>query len=252
MGKAELARAHFLGIPFVAEPPEVVVNYLLSQISQHSAKRLPVHLIPVHAVAETASDPEFFKALNGEGIVVPDGRWLELLTRKSDKPLRQLRGTDLFERVCEAGVATGTRHYFLGSSTDLLAKLSEGLTSRFPGIVIAGSEPYPFGELTHDEKKAMVERITEANADAVWFGISTPRQNKEAIWLSDALGRPVVCVGAALEFFAGAKKMAPRWVQRAGVEWLYRFASEPSRLWRRYVFGSLTFLRLYLTRTKSN
>lgn len=249
---AELARARFLGIPFVTESSLAVVDHIVERVLHPTGVGLPVHLIPVHGVSMTASDVEFLRVLNQPGVVIPDGKWLEILTRKNPQPLHQLRGTDLFEQVCEAGVVSGMRHFFIGSSDELLRKLERGLDARFPGISLAGSETYPFGELSNRERENLTSRIRASGAQVVWFGISTPRQNKEAIWLSEALALPVVCVGAALEFFAGSKKMAPVWMQRAGVEWLYRFASEPTRLWKRYVFGSLTFLRLYLTRRKSD
>lgn len=242
----------FLGIPFVSDTADNVVSYLIEQICDPSSQGLPVHLIPAHGVSATSTDHEFLDVLNQPGLVIPDGRWLELLTRHDPEPLFQLRGADLFTRVCERGVSHHLRHYFLGSSDDLLQKLIPSVEGKFPGIHIAGYESFPYQPLDSEERQLLVARILQSGAGVVWFGISTPRQNKEASWLSPAIGKPVVCVGAALEFVAGTKKVAPRWVQRAGIEWLYRFAREPRRLWRRYVFGSLTFLRLNLAGRKSN
>jgi N-acetylglucosaminyldiphosphoundecaprenol N-acetyl-beta-D-mannosaminyltransferase len=247
-----LRTAEFLHIPFVAEEPKRVIGHIVEDAVSKKPSGLVVHLIPAHSVAESAKDAGFREVLNSGGIVVPDGRWLEILTKSNDVPLTQFRGTDLFLGVCEASVPHKLGHYFLGSSEELLTEVKARLSHQFDGIVIVGREEYPYGELSPSERKALAKRILDSGASFVWFGISTPRQNLEAQWLSEATGLTVLCVGAALEFVAGKKKMAPRWVQRAGLEWLHRFASEPRRLWRRYLLGSADFVRLYLASRRSN
>lgn len=247
-----LQTAEFLHILFVAENPKRIIDHIIDGALSKKSSGLVVHLIPAHSLADSAKDAGFKAVLNSGGIVVPDGRWLEILTKKNHVPLTQFRGTDLFLGVCEASIPHRLGHYFLGSHADLLMELEASLFHRFGDIVIAGSEEYPYEELSPTERSELATRIKNSGASFVWFGISSPRQNFEAEWLSEATGLTVLCVGAALEFVAGKKKMAPVWVQRAGLEWLYRFASEPRRLWRRYLLGSVDFVRLYLAARRSS
>ncbi len=244
---SELRKSEFLGVPFVAEPPDTVVEWLLDALTPGSTRALPVHLIPAHGVAELPKDEDFADVLRAPGLVIPDGRWLELLTRNRSVPLFQFRGTDVLLRMCDEGRNRAAAHYFLGSSEEVLASFAEKLRQQFPGITIAGVEPYPFDELPEQGRADLVARIRQSRASVVWMGISTPRQNKEALWLAELAQLPVICVGAAVEFVAGFKKAAPGWVQRLGMEWLFRFLTEPKRLWRRYVWGTFAFVRLYLS-----
>jgi len=111
--------------------------------------------------------------------------------------------------------------------------------------VVAGIESPPFRALTAEEDAAVVERIRAASPDIVWVGIGSPRQE---MWMAAHLERlhaPVlVGVGAAFDFLSGNKPQAPRWLQRSGLEWLFRLGSEPARLWRRYVLGYPLFVVL--------
>jgi N-acetylglucosaminyldiphosphoundecaprenol N-acetyl-beta-D-mannosaminyltransferase len=113
--------------------------------------------------------------------------------------------------------------------------LAGKLCSRFPGLQIAGTHTPPFRDLTPDEDNTTVEAINATRPDIVWIGLSTPKQER---WMAAHLGRmraPVMIgVGAAFDFLSGRKPQAPIWMQRSGLEWLYRLASEPRRLWPRY------------------
>jgi N-acetylglucosaminyldiphosphoundecaprenol N-acetyl-beta-D-mannosaminyltransferase len=110
---------------------------------------------------------------------------------------------------------------------------------------VAGTLCPPFRPLTTDEDRAQVDAINAARPDIVWVGLSTPKQER---WMADHLGRieaPVLIgVGAAFDFLAGTKRQAPRWIQRNGLEWLFRLCSEPRRLWRRYAYIVPGFLLL--------
>jgi N-acetylglucosaminyldiphosphoundecaprenol N-acetyl-beta-D-mannosaminyltransferase len=144
---------------------------------------------------------------------------------------------------CEASVAKGYRHFFYGGAADVPERLSERLQRRFPGLQIAGQWSPPFRELTTFEEAEMVERINAAQPDIVWIGLSTPKQER---WMARYVGRisaPVLIgVGAAFDMHAGLKKQAPRWVQRSGLEWLFRLMIEPRRLWRRYLLNNPRFM----------
>jgi N-acetylglucosaminyldiphosphoundecaprenol N-acetyl-beta-D-mannosaminyltransferase len=140
-------------------------------------------------------------------------------------------------------VAKGYRHFFYGGAEGVPERLAQRLRERFAGLSIAGWYSPPFRPLTPAEDDALVHRINEADPDILWVGLSTPKQER---WMSTHIGRlrvPVVIgVGAAFDFHAGLKRQAPRWMQRSGLEWLFRLLTEPRRLWRRYLINNPVFV----------
>jgi N-acetylglucosaminyldiphosphoundecaprenol N-acetyl-beta-D-mannosaminyltransferase len=152
--------------------------------------------------------------------------------------------------LCERSVARGYRHFFFGGAAGVPERLADRLTRRFPGLHVAGCLSPPFRAPSESEHDAIVERIVAAAPDIVWVGLSTPKQER---WMSEhvrALGAPVLIgVGAAFDFHAGLKKQAPRWMQRSGLEWLFRLMSEPRRLWRRYLVNNPVFIWHVLLQT---
>jgi N-acetylglucosaminyldiphosphoundecaprenol N-acetyl-beta-D-mannosaminyltransferase len=112
-----------------------------------------------------------------------------------------------------------------------------------PGVEIIGAESPPFRLLTEREEAEMTDRIRRLRPDIVWVGLGTPRQDLFIDQFRDRLGATLVAVGAAFDFLAGAKRQAPSWMQNSGLEWAFRLATEPRRLWRRYLVGNTRFLR---------
>jgi N-acetylglucosaminyldiphosphoundecaprenol N-acetyl-beta-D-mannosaminyltransferase len=137
--------------------------------------------------------------------------------------------------VCRSGLAKGYRHYLYGGGEGVAELLARKLMQRLPGLQVAGMHTPPFRDTMELEDADAVERINAAGPDVVWVGLSTPKQER---WMAAHLGRvnaPVmVGVGAAFDFLSGRKRQAPLWVRRSGLEWLFRLASEPRRLWPRY------------------
>lgn len=187
--------------------------------------------------------------LRNQGINLPDGRPLvqslnTLVPAAGD--FRQVRGPSLFVECLDRGRSSGVRHFFLGGTDELLTKLTVEAGRLYPGIVICGTESPPFRELTAAESRAQDELIASAAPDLVWVGLGTPKQDFEAQRLCDQLDLTAVGVGAAFDFVAGTKREAPVWLRRLSLEWLFRLATEPRRLWRRYLFGNTRFLWLVL------
>lgn len=197
----------------------------------------------VHGVMESRRDPELRAIHNRAGMVVPDGMPLVWLSRLADlAPAGRVYGPDLLLAACAASVERGWRHFLYGGADGVPERLAARLEERFPGIRIAGAWSPPFRPLTAEEDRRAVERIADSGADLVWVGLGTPKQER---WMADHAGRvPAVLlgVGAAFDFHAGLKPQAPAWMQRAGLEWLFRLGSEPRRLWRRYLVNNPWFL----------
>lgn len=190
----------------------------------------------VHGLTIGATDAEFGKILNSFELVTPDGqpvRWaMNLLygARLTDR----VYGPTLMRWVCGAAASLNLGVYFYGGRPEVLDRLVARLSRNEPGLRIAGYSSPPFRALTPAEDANEVERIRASGADLVFVGLGCPRQERWAAAHRDQLALPLVCVGAAFDFYAGAVRQAPAWMQAAGLEWLFRVLMEPRRLWRRY------------------
>lgn len=207
---------------------------------------IDVHLVPAYTVAYADQHPEFRVLLERASINFPDGKavvWANQLRHRALKlPGERVYGPDLFLEVFDRGQEVDLRHYLLGSTPEVLEALVANLQSRFPRALIVGSEAPPFRALTAQEQAEQRARIAASGAQVVWVGLGTPKQDWEVARLARELPLVFAAVGAAFDFVAGTKRQAPRWMQRYGLEWLFRLASEPRRLWKRYVFGNARFL----------
>jgi N-acetylglucosaminyldiphosphoundecaprenol N-acetyl-beta-D-mannosaminyltransferase len=198
----------------------------------------------VHGIMESQRDAALRRIHNRAGLVTPDGMPLVWLSRlHGHSHVERVYGPDLLLACCERSVARGDRHFFYGGGAGVAQRLADRLCGRFPGLVVAGTCTPPFRPLSAAEDDAIVREINRADPDIVWIGLSTPKQER---WMSAHVGRlhaPVlVGVGAAFDFHAGLKKQAPRWVGQSGFEWLFRLATEPRRLWRRYLTNNPAFI----------
>jgi N-acetylglucosaminyldiphosphoundecaprenol N-acetyl-beta-D-mannosaminyltransferase len=185
-----------------------------------------------------ALDPEHKFRLNHFDLLVPDGqpvRWV-LNWLHNTKLRDRVYGPNLALKICVRAVAEGQPVYFYGSTPEVLVALKESLTTKVPGLVIAGMEASKFRKLTVGEKSEVVQRIRSSGASLVFAGLGCPKQEVFAYEFCRALSMPIVAVGAAFPFLAKLMPQAPHWMQNAGLEWLFRLTLEPKRLWRRYVY----------------
>jgi N-acetylglucosaminyldiphosphoundecaprenol N-acetyl-beta-D-mannosaminyltransferase len=148
--------------------------------------------------------------------------------------------------LCKRAADAGLRIFLYGGREDTLPLLTARLQKECPGLQIAGSYSPPFRALTEEEEEDVQRRIRESDADIVFVGISTPKQEK---WMHAHRplfpGVTLIGVGAAFDFHAGRTKQAPPFMQRNGLEWLFRLAVEPARLWKRYLLITPRFLPLW-------
>jgi N-acetylglucosaminyldiphosphoundecaprenol N-acetyl-beta-D-mannosaminyltransferase len=205
----------------------------------------------VHGVMESRRDESLRDIHNAAGLVTPDGMPLVWLTKwRGFRNTTRVYGPDLMLAVCNRSLATGYRHFFYGGLEGVPERLAQKLEKRFPGIVVAGVYSPPFKPMSEEEDEEVVRRINDTKPDIVWVGLGTPKQE---YWMAQHVNRltssVLIGVGAAFDFHAGLKRQAPRWMQRNGLEWLFRLGSEPRRLWRRYLVNNpmfvwLTFLQM--------
>ncbi|MEX0627970.1 MAG: WecB/TagA/CpsF family glycosyltransferase [Cucumibacter sp.] len=193
--------------------------------------------LAVHGVMTGALDPEHCFRLNRMDLATPDGqpvRWALRLLHGERLPDR-VSGPELMPAVCARAAEEGLGVFFFGSSAETLRALTGNLTRAFPRLKIAGAEPSKFRQVTPEEAAAIDQRIRASGADIVFVGLGCPRQEVFAFEHASGLELPLVAVGAAFDFGAGTLSKAPRWMERGGLEWLFRLIQEPRRLWRRYL-----------------
>lgn len=218
------------------------VEAILQAARRHVSTVVSLH--PVHGVVTASGDPALREATNTFELVVPDGqpvRWaLNLLHRAGLRD--RVAGAHLMWCLCRRAAEEGVPIYLYGSSAAVLESLQTNLRARFPRLSIAGAQSPPFRRLTPQEDQATVSRINASGAGIVFLGLGYPKQDYFALEHRHRVRAVMVCVGAVFDFHSGHKKRAPVWMQRCGLEWLYRLIQEPRRLWRRYLVTNTLFL----------
>ncbi len=197
----------------------------------------------VHTTVMAYQDPAYLAVQNGGILAIPDGGPLSSTGRKRGYPgMKRVTGPDYMQQMIRLGLQHGWRHYFYGGTQETLDVLAEVLPQRYPGIQIAGMYSPPFRTLTQQEDDQVVEAIRDAKPDFVWVGLGAPKQEN---WMAAHQGRVqglMVGVGAAFDYEAGNIRRAPDWMQKKNLEWLYRLAQDPKRLFKRYVSTNAVYI----------
>jgi N-acetylglucosaminyldiphosphoundecaprenol N-acetyl-beta-D-mannosaminyltransferase len=202
---------------------------------------------------EAADDPAFLLQLENAGTVFPDGMPLVWALRLlGEKRAQRVCGPDATAALLAAAEKAGISVGFYGGSQAALDSLLSAVRLRHPELKTAYAESPPFRQLTPEEDLAVVERISSSQVRLLFVGLGCPKQEH---WIVEHLGcvhAMMFAVGAAFDFISGSKRRAPRWMQRCGLEWVFRFATEPHRLAGRYLRHNprfiLKFLRQLLAR----
>lgn len=197
----------------------------------------------VHMCMESFDCPEFRRVVREADLVVPDGRPLVWGLKLLGAPeALQVRGSDLLLRLCSDAAVSGVPIGLYGGTPESLRDFESFLLQRFPQLEVACRISPPFRPLTEAEDHADVLQINASGARILFVGIGCPKQEN---WMAAHRGLVkcvMVGVGAAFDFFSGRKRHAPRWMQQAGLEWLFRLANDPRRLWKRYLKHNPRFL----------
>jgi exopolysaccharide biosynthesis WecB/TagA/CpsF family protein len=202
--------------------------------------------LAVHGIVIGARDDEQRYRLNRLDLLAPDGqpvRWALNWLHRS-KLGDRVYGPFLMARVIERAAAEGLPVYFYGARMKTLEALSAEMRGRHPALQVAGYEEGLYRPERPGERAALVERIQASGARIVFVGLGVPRQEAFVYTLRDELGIPMLAVGAAFDYHAGELTFPPAWVQKRGLEWVWRLVSEPKRLWRRYVLLNPVYVSL--------
>jgi N-acetylglucosaminyldiphosphoundecaprenol N-acetyl-beta-D-mannosaminyltransferase len=202
---------------------------------RHAGRRGYITLTNPHGTMMCRRDEEMRVANSRATITLPDGVGVVLAARNLGYGRRhRCTGPALMLEVCDKGRDYGLSHYFYGGAEGVADKLTERLTEMFPGLNVAGTCCPPFRPLTAEEDEAIVARINASKPDIIWVGLGNPKQEK---WMASHLGRmkatALIGVGAAFDFHSGNIEWAPGFMRRFGLEWAYRLARNPRRMWRR-------------------
>jgi N-acetylglucosaminyldiphosphoundecaprenol N-acetyl-beta-D-mannosaminyltransferase len=243
------AKANILGVGVSAINMETALSTIDGWIAQRSQHYVCV--TPVHGIVECQFSEELRHIYNHAGLVTPDGMPIVWLSRRQGYPhVQRVYGPDLMLALCAHSIQRSYRHYFYGGGEGVAEDLAQRLTARFPGLQVTGASAPPFRPLTDDEDATAVAEINASDPDIVWVGLGAPKQE---YWMASHVGRlsapALIGVGAAFDFHTGRKQQAPRWMQRSGLEWLFRLASEPRRLWKRYLVYNSLFVGHVLLQT---
>jgi N-acetylglucosaminyldiphosphoundecaprenol N-acetyl-beta-D-mannosaminyltransferase len=239
-----LGKKNVLGILIDAVDYDAAIALVFERAGQNRSAMISA--LAVHGVMTGVLDPEHKFRLNSFDLLVPDGqpvRWVMNWlygTGLSDR----VYGPTLMRKICARAAAEGTPIYLYGSTESVMTSLVESLRRMCPGINIVGNEPSAFRQLNPDEKGALLQRIQSSGASIVFVGLGCPRQEVFAYELRGSLSASVLAVGAAFPLLAGTLLQAPPWMQRLGLEWLFRLSAEPRRLWRRYLLLNPAYLVL--------
>jgi len=222
----------------------------LDQIAGWASRRESrcVYLCNVHSIVTARRQPTFGTIINAADLAVPDGapiawrlRWLGFAEQQ------RISGPDLMWKCCARAAQEGLSVFLYGSSPETLERLRARLAREFPALRVAGWHAPPFRRLTSKEDAQVVRKIERSGAHLVFVALGCPKQEA---WMKAHRGRinaVLIGVGAAFDFHAGMVRRAPRWMQRGGLEWLYRLACEPRRLWRRYLVTNTLFFAYLLS-----
>jgi len=227
----------------VAAVDVVRASDLIGQLAAN-ARGAYVTVTGAHGIVEAVRNEQVRGAHQQASMVVPDGMPLVWLGRLLGfNSIGRVYGPDLMSCIFSRKELRQLRHFFYGSTPDVVSKLTAALVSRFGEFNFVGAYSYPIRPLGFVEDESILSRIRELKPHFVWVGLSTPKQE---VWLHmhmQKIGSGVgIGVGAAFDLLSGAIPQAPRWVQRSGFEWLFRLAMEPRRLFKRYFFVIPQFL----------
>jgi exopolysaccharide biosynthesis WecB/TagA/CpsF family protein len=193
--------------------------------------------LAVHGVMTGVEDRAHNARLNAFDVVTPDGqpvRWALNLLHGAGLTDR-VYGPNLTLEVLRGCAAEGLPVYLYGSTEETLGRLVPKLIELFPALKIAGTEPSKFRALRPGEDVDIAERIKASGARVVLVGLGCPRQEVFAYAMRPLIDAPLLAVGAAFDYHAGQLRKPPAWMQKYGLEWLWRLGLEPGRLWKRYL-----------------
>lgn len=241
--KSKLKTCNILGVNINVTNMEDTVKVITENLDDIKGDYICVS--NVHTTVMSYEDECYRDIQNSGFMALPDGKPLSVISKKRGfSKAERVTGPDLMEEIFKISEEKGYSHYFYGSTQETLDNLKEKLNKKYPNIKIVGMYSPPFRKLTEEESKEIEVNINSIKPDFIWVGLGAPKQE---IWMSehkDKVNGLMVGVGAGFDYYAGNISRAPKWMQNMSLEWLYRLMQDPKRLFRRYFFTNLKFIKL--------
>jgi N-acetylglucosaminyldiphosphoundecaprenol N-acetyl-beta-D-mannosaminyltransferase len=235
----EVVTADVCGVAVSAGSSEAMAQWTLA--SRFGTGRV-THLCSAYTLSLTVRSERYRRMLQQADINIADGQVVPRVVRRTRHDVSGMQGYDLMLETFVAGQDTGLRHYLYGGSEATLVAMQRRLYELAPRALIVAADSPDHHRLDAAERAAFVGRITAARPDIVWVALGTPAQDYFCLDLGADVPATFIPVGAAFDYIAGAKRMAPKWMRQLCLEWMFRLLREPRRLWKRYLIGNPVFI----------
>jgi N-acetylglucosaminyldiphosphoundecaprenol N-acetyl-beta-D-mannosaminyltransferase len=229
---------HFSGVNFRIGTLQSSIPLVREAVSQGKS----IHLLATHSLTSAQNDANLINIFNSS-ISICDSAVIAKLISRSGVLFAAVRGTDFFRTVLKES-NSDFHHFFLGGNEKDLKAMIELITNQYPNVHIAGYLSPDRKPLNEEEMRGWAESIKASGANLLWVSLGSPKQDFAAYFLSRELNIGAVGVGAAFDFILGTKAEAPAWIQRMRLEWLFRLAQEPIRLFPRYLGNAVHLIRV--------
>lgn len=224
------------GVPLYNRTIPDAVRQIIREVRHQPPMNRCISATGAHGIVYARKNPAFRSLLQTFYMNLPDGMpgvWVGRM--KGAREMDRCYGPDFFASLMEESAGSGIRHFLCGGADGVAANLQKACLQTFGNESICGTYTPPFLPIDEFDFEEIAREIDDAGADIVWIGISTPKQEQFAARLAKHTNvHFLITVGAAFDFHTGTIQQAPVWMQRAGLEWLFRLTAEPGRLWRRY------------------
>jgi N-acetylglucosaminyldiphosphoundecaprenol N-acetyl-beta-D-mannosaminyltransferase len=244
MGTQPTRRANVIGVPISAVDMHSALSVIKDGFATGAARGSYICVSNVHTTVMAHDDRNYLNIQAESFLSLPDGKPLSIAGSKVAPEMGRVTGPDLMREVFEDGSFSCLNHYFYGNTDTNIVVLTEKLLEDYPDLRIVGCEPSLFRDLSETEEQELCDRVNASEADIVWVGLGAPRQEELCARLKGKTQSLMVGVGGAFNVLAGITPEAPRWMQNASLEWLYRLIQEPGRLFKRYAVTNTRFLYL--------
>jgi len=233
------------------EVDNLTMEESLEAIENIIKKRKPSYIVTpnIDHIVKLEKDEEFRGVYNDADLILTDGMPLIWISKLLGNPIKEkVSGSDLFPKVCELAAKKGYSIFLLGAAEGVAKKAAQNLSNRYNGLKICGTHSPSYG-FEKDEKEVsdIIAMVRKSKPDILAVGLGAPKQEKFIYKYKEKLNVPIsLAIGASIDFEAGNVKRAPRWMQKSGLEWFYRFLKEPKRMFKRYFVDDIKIFKIYL------
>lgn len=234
-------RVNVIGVPISIVNLDIAIEFVSNNLDDIRGEYICAS--NAHTCVMAHDDKEYLKVQSESIMSLPDGKPLSMVGKKKGfKEMEKTTGTHFMQEIFTNDKFKNCNHYFYGNTKENLELMIKKVKEDYPKLNICGYEPSIFRELSDKEVNELSDRINNSKADFVWVGIGAPRQETLMNRLKGKTKSIMTGVGGAFNILAGLVNDAPKWMQKVGLEWFYRFIKDPKRLFKRYLITNSKFI----------